>query len=180
MNIRDIILTLRRMIPKVERAKSDRKITDSVTARPEWKKAETACLYMSTPDEVDTKPLLAAALNAEKTVVYPRVERDHLILHRVRSVTDFTRGAYQIVEPKKSTPIVNPALVELFIVPGVLFDRHGNRMGHGKGYYDRLLSGISAPKIGLAYSVQVVAELPRSSYDVPMTVVITEEGIYAS
>lgn len=144
-------------------------------ARSQWMKAEIICLYMSTPEEVDTKPLLAAALMEKKQVVFPRVEREQLVLHEIRSIKDFTRGAYQILEPKKKTPVVDPKSVDLFIVPGIVFDRNGNRLGWGKGYYDRLLSGIDAPKIGLAYACQVIEELPRSSYDVPMTMVVTEK-----
>lgn len=175
MNIRDIFLTLRRLMPAKERRKADQKIADDVVSREEWKTAEIICLYMSTPDEVDTKPLLAAGLNAGKTIVFPRIEYNTVILHCVRSVTDFTRGAYQILEPKKSTPVIDPASVDLFIVPGIVFDTNGYRLGHGKGYYDRLLTGISAPKIGLAYAMQMVAEVSHTSYDVPMTTVVTEK-----
>lgn len=85
---------------------------------------------------------------------------------------------YHILEPKKKTAIIDPKSIDLYIVPGIAFDRNGYRLGHGKGYYDRLLAGINVPKIGLAYSVQVVAELPRSSYDVPMTMVVTEEATF--
>ncbi len=154
---------------------ADYTICTRVMARPEWGEASTVCLYFSRDDEVDTKPLLAAALTAEKTVVFPRIVKNGLVLHRVTSIRDFTRGTYQILEPKKSTPIVDPTLVDVFIVPGVAFDRDGNRLGRGKGYYDRLLAHITAPKIGLAYAFQMVAEVPHSSYDVPMTAVITEK-----
>ena len=175
MNIRNIFISLRRMMPTVERMRADQKIIERVLTRKEWQKAETICLYMSTPDEVDTKPLLAAALSAEKTVVFPRVDEGRLVLYRVRSIKDFTLGAYQILEPKKSTSVVAPASVDLFIVPGIVFDADGYRLGHGKGYYDKLLSGISAPKIGLAYAIQMVAEVPHTSYDVPVTLVVTEK-----
>ena len=133
------------------------------------------CLYFSLPDEVDTKPLLAAALTVEKIVVFPRVDGERLVLHRMRSIADFTRGAYQILEPKKSTQIIDPKSVDLFIVPGVAFDRNLYRLGHGKGFYDRLLKNITAAKIGLAYAFQLLAEVPHTSYDVPMTIVMTEE-----
>jgi 5-formyltetrahydrofolate cyclo-ligase len=166
-------------MPPDERIRADQKITECVISRTEWKKAETVCLYMSLPDEVDTKSLVAAALNGQKTVVFPRVENGRLILHRITSVTDFTLGAYHILEPKKSMPLVDPTSVDLFIVPGIVFDWDGYRLGHGKGYYDRLLAGIDAPKIGLAYAVQMIAKVPHTSYDVPMTVVVTEEGTYA-
>jgi 5-formyltetrahydrofolate cyclo-ligase len=130
---------------------------------------------MSTPEEVDTKPLLAAALTEKKQVVFPRIEKEKLVLHYITSIKDFVKGKYRILEPKKSTSVVDPKSVDLFIVPGIVFDRDGYRLGWGKGYYDRLLSGIDAPKIGLAYAVQVIEELPRSSYDVPMTMVVTEK-----
>ena len=160
--------------------KADYTIYQKVIERPEWKKAETVCLYFSLVREVDTKPLLAAALTMEKTVVFPRVEKNILALHRIRSVKDFTRGTFQILEPMKSIPVIDPASVDLFIVPGVAFDPNGNRLGRGKGFYDRLLAGVIVPKIGLAYEMQMVAKVPHSSYDVPMTLVITEEGTYAS
>lgn len=69
---------------------------------------------------------------------------------------------------------------DLYIVPGLAFDRQGNRLGRGKGYYDRLLSGVTAPKIGLAFDVQLVAEVPHTLYDVPMDLVVTERGVYGT
>ena len=144
-------------------------------ARPQWMKAEIICLYMSTPDEVDTKPLLAEALTDGIRVVFPRIEKEKLILHHITSIKDFVKGKYRILEPKKTTAVIDPKSVDLFIVPGIVFDRKGYRLGHGKGYYDRLLAGIDAPKIGLAYACQVIAELPHTSYDVPMTMVVTEK-----
>jgi 5-formyltetrahydrofolate cyclo-ligase len=162
-------------MPPEEKQKADRIICDNVMVLPEWRKATIVCLYMSTADEVDTKPLLAAALTEKKQVVFPRVDHERLVLYQIRSIKDFTRGAYHILEPKKTMLIVDPASVDMFIVPGVAFDRNGYRLGWGKGYYDTLLAGINVPKIGLAYSVQLIAELPHTSYDVPMTMVITEK-----
>lgn len=68
--------------------------------------------------------------------------------------------------------------VDLYIVPGVAFDKKGNRLGRGRGFYDRLLAHVTVPKIALAYGIQVIAEVPHSSYDVPMTMVVTEKRIY--
>lgn len=175
VNLRNLFRAVRRLMPPEEKQKADRIICDNVMTRPEWRKAEIICLYMSLPEEVDTKPLLAAALTEKKQVVFPRVDHERLVLYQIRSIKDFTRGAYHILEPKKSIPLVDPASVDLFIVPGVAFDLNGYRLGHGKGYYDRLLAGISVPILGLAYEIQIVAEVPHTSYDVPMTAVITEK-----
>lgn len=175
--MRALFTALRRLMQPQEKQKADDSISCSVLALPQWQKAETVCLYMSMPDEVDTKPLLAAALNAEKTVVSPRVEGKTLVLQKVASVKDFIHGTYHILEPKKSCKIISPDTVDLFIVPGVAFDQNANRLGRGFGYYDRLLAGNRAVKIGLAYEAQVIAELAATSYDVPMTMVVTEEQI---
>lgn len=176
--MRKLFLLLRRLIPSEEKQKADRIIGDKLMALPEWQKATTVCLYMSTSEEVDTKPLLAAALTEKKQVVFPRVEHERLVLHQIRSIKDFTRGAYHILEPKKTTVVIDPKFVDLYIVPGIAFDRDGYRLGWGKGYYDKLLAGIVAPKVGLAYACQVIAELPHTSYDVPMTTVVTEKATF--
>lgn len=156
---------------------ADKRITERVIARPEWKKAASICMYMSRHDEVDTKPLLAAAISQGKQVVFPRIQQGGLVLHRIRSIKDFTEGSYRILEPKQTTPVVDPSSVDLYIVPGIAFDRDCYRLGRGKGYYDMLLKSFLVPKLGLSYAFQLLAELPHTSYDVPMTAVITENEI---
>ncbi len=79
------------------------------------------------------------------------------------------------IAAKKQKKIVTWKAADLYIVPGVAFDRQRNRLGRGRGYYDKLLAGVTAPKIGLAFSVQMVDKVPRASYDIPMTRVITEK-----
>jgi 5-formyltetrahydrofolate cyclo-ligase len=64
--------------------------------------------------------------------------------------------------------------IDCFIVPGLAFDQQGNRLGRGRGFYDKLLNNVSVPKIALAYDIQIIAEVPVTKYDVPVTVVITE------
>lgn len=67
--------------------------------------------------------------------------------------------------------------IDLYIVPGVAFDRQCNRLGRGKGHYDRLLTDVKVTKIGLAYSFQVLAQVPHTSYDVPMDMVVTDKEV---
>ena len=66
---------------------------------------------------------------------------------------------------------------DLFIVPGVAFDRQGNRVGRGGGFYDRLLAHVTVPKIALAFDFQVLAEVPHTLYDISMTMIVTEKQI---
>ena len=79
-----------------------------------------------------------------------------------------------VVKPEEA----NQTTIDLYIVPGVAFDKNGNRLGRGRGYYDRLLANVTVPKIGLAFEIQMVAQVPTTSYDVPMTVVVTEKATF--
>lgn len=145
-------------------------IQKTLLARDEWKKANTICLYISLPEEVDTRSLLSE----KKSFVVPRVWGSELRLHKIRSLKDVEPGSFGILEPKKSSLSVDKSDVDLFVVPGIAFDRKGYRLGWGKGYYDRLLAGVKATKIGLAYNFQIIPRLPHKKYDIPMDIVITE------
>ncbi len=176
--LRKKVSALRTIIPASDKKEADRAITTALGVAAEWQQANVICLYMSEPEEVGTQELFIGALNEKKEVVLPRSGKNGLTLHRARSLADLTRGAFGILEPKSSCEKIVPGDVDLFIVPGLAFDRQGNRLGSGKGFYDRLLSGLQGIKIGLAYRVQVVAQVPHSSYDVPMDMVVTEKGVY--
>jgi 5-formyltetrahydrofolate cyclo-ligase len=146
--IRTRTLVARRNLHQSARSKANRTIRDAVLARADVRSATTICIYESFPDEVDTHELILLFRRQHKTVVVPP-----------RSVED----------------VADISSVDLFIVPGVAFDRHGNRLGRGGGYYDRLLTSVRAPVIGLAYQCQIVSGLPRSQYDIPVHTVITEK-----
>src|SRR4029079_12485020 len=94
-------------------------------------------------------------------------------------------GMYKILEPKqelRSLPAkqLQAADLDLVMVPGVAFDRHGARMGHGKGYYDKLLqhARLDAPLVALAFECQLFPEIPTAVHDVFMDKIITETAIY--
>ena len=71
--------------------------------------------------------------------------------------------------------MTDPSEIELIIVPAVAFDRNGNRLGRGKGFYDRLLQTTSATKIGVGYDFQLIEEIPAEPHDIPMDMVITQK-----
>lgn len=173
--LRQTICAFRVEMTNKKRRENDHAISETIMGISKWRDARVVCLYMSQPEEVDTKELLADLFNHKKIVVLPRSEKYGLILHKIVSITDLTLGSYGILEPKLRCKIIPLENIDLFIVPGLAFDRHGYRLGWGKGYYDKLLANSTAPKIGLAYDVQVIAEVPHTSYDVPMTMVVTEK-----
>ena len=137
--------------------------------------ASRILMYHSLPDEVETRRFLKK-WSATKSFFLPRVNGVNLdILPYDR--TRLELGSFHIEEPV-GDEFADPETMELIVVPAVAYDRRGNRLGRGKGYYDRLLATTKASKIGVAYEFQVVDDIPAESHDVPVDIVITENGIY--
>ncbi len=93
--------------------------------------------------------------------------------------SDLICGYKGIPEPRDRSRIVSPASIEVALIPGVVFDRCGNRLGYGAGFYDRFLT-LEAPqaiRIGLAFSCQLAEKIPSLPHDVPMDMVVTEEAL---
>ena len=177
--IRKRIADLRRQFPARDKLAADRVIADTLSSLPEWVKAKTVCIYVSLPEEVDTKNIINALLSDPyKSVIVPRVRRSGgLKLYKIHSINDLASGSYSILEPRPDCQEIGTGEVDLFITPGVAFDRFGVRLGWGKGYYDTLLKKVKVPRIALAYSFQIVPQLPKMSYDIPVDKVITEKEI---
>ena len=112
--------------------------------------------------------------------VFPRIEGDQLKFYQPLDEHSFHANKWNILEPipEKSSDVALDD-VDGFIVPGLVFDRHGGRLGNGRGYYDRTLKGLRAKKIGLGYSVQIVEQVPRDEHDVLMDHVVTETAVYS-
>jgi 5-formyltetrahydrofolate cyclo-ligase len=149
---------------------------------PAWRESRVVLGYASFRQEVDTFPLLEEVLARGKELVLPRVVRASRSLHllRVKDLAADLRPGYQgILEPDPARcSSVDPGLIDLVLVPGVVFDRRGFRLGYGGGYYDRLLASLPrAVRVGLAFSLQVVEELPVLPHDLPVDVLVTEDGV---
>lgn len=169
--IRRKVKNLRSMLLAAERERA----ADEVFARLEETAAfllsDHIMMYHSLDDELSTLKFLSKWK-----------DRKHFYLPRVNGVnlevlpyeeTRLELGAFHIEEPT-GTNTIDPNELELIIVPGVAYDRKGNRLGRGKGFYDRLLSDIDATKIGVGYEFQLFDEIPAESHDVKMDAVITQ------
>ena len=137
-------------------------------------------IYMATLTEVQTDTIIEEALHRGKRVVVPAIINNRINLVEIDDLhpMHFRVGPFGIREP-----LCNPArevkkeTVDLFIVPGVAYDKTGKRLGRGGGYYDRLLEGVTVPIIGLSFEMQMVDDLPVESTDINMDQIITEERI---
>lgn len=125
--------------------------------------------YVALPDEPDLSAWLGE-LAGEGALALPRVDGDHLVLHRVDDLGALRVGAFGIREPHAAMPVVER--VGSVVVPGRAFDASGGRLGRGKGFYDRLLAGFDGPTVGVAFACQHVEAVPREPWDVPLTRVL--------
>lgn len=152
---------------------------------PEYTQAATVLWYLDVRSEVRTRLALPQALASGQRMAIPYCEDNALRLFHLESLAELTTGAYGILEPAselrcRHERCVPPNEIDLAIVPGVAFDRAGTRLGHGAGYYDKLLAKLrpGVPRIALAFECQLFNELPREGHDMPMTAIITETDVY--
>ena len=163
-----------------------RRIVGAFMSLPEYATASTVLFYVDVRSEVRTRLDLADALGGDKTIVVPWCNADgELELFRLDNMDELEFGMYNILEPRENLrqlpeKQVNVEDLDLVMVPGVGFDVRGARMGHGKGYYDKLLEHARAdtPLIALAFECQMFEEIPVAGHDVFMDKVITEDHVY--
>lgn len=174
--LRRDLLQMRNNLPEGERWRRSERIHTHLRATDAWRDATTVAFYVSIGSEVDTRDALPAAC-AEKRVVAPATDlaAHRITLHEVQDPEALEPGAFGVPEP--AGPIVDPGEVDLVLVPGLAFDPRGNRVGYGAGYYDGLLAEVACPTAGLAYAFQVVDEVPATAHDVPVAMVVTEDGV---
>lgn len=130
-------------------------------------------IYLSTPNEVETDGIIIELLKQGKVIAAPRIENNKLVFHKLESLKDIEYNEYHIREPLFSNEVIDN--IEIMIVPGIAFDVSKNRIGHGKGYYDRYLSKRECYKAGLAFDEHLHKEIPADSSDIKMDIVITDK-----
>ena len=136
--------------------------------------SQTIMLYYSIGHEVATISIILKLLKEGKKVALPTcIDKINIRAGIVHDLNELRPGVFGIHEPLLSSVEMNPAEIDLLIVPGVAFDRNGMRLGHGAGYYDRFLSKTTGYKLGLAYDFQIIDNLAFESHDVPMDALLT-------
>lgn len=177
--IRTSALRRRRKISLQEKIALDKAIAENVLQSFAYQNAETVLCYVAMPFEVDTTAILESAFDGGKAVALPEcnVKNHEMHFRLVRSFDELTFGAYGIFEPLDSCALYEPTERDLCIVPGLSFDRNGNRIGFGGGYYDRYLSKYPVRTAGLCYDAFVVPEIPSEPFDIPVQMIITQSEI---
>jgi 5-formyltetrahydrofolate cyclo-ligase len=154
------------------------KVQARFLASPYYQHAKTLALYAPIRGEVPTRDILVAALSDGKTVCYPlsHVHGRVLGFRRILSESELEPGRLGVREPQSSAERVALEEIHVFVVPGLAFGRLGQRMGRGGGYYDATLRAAAetSRRVGLAFSEQVLDDLPQEPHDMEMDLIVTE------
>ena len=178
---------LRREVLSRRAALADREsrsaaIEDLAGSLPEFERAGVVATYVGVGDEVATGRLLTRALERGSVVCVPWRDGNDLHLARLLAPHELVPVSFGLLEPPRElalTRVIPPSEVDLMLIPGVAFDRAGGRLGHGKGFYDRLLerAGAGPLRVALAFDCQVVDEVPMTAGDERMDLIVTENGV---
>lgn len=174
--IRKNTLRIRNQYALDKRQKLDRKIENCLFYSREYMTAKSIFIYVNYKSEVDTKGIIKNALIAKKNIYIPKIFDDEIRLVELRTIDDLIVDTFGIKSVNSKDFYNGP--IDLALVPGAAFDLSGNRIGYGKGYYDRFFfSKKVAIKFGMAYNFQVVKNIPSQDFDYPLDGIVTNEGI---
>jgi 5-formyltetrahydrofolate cyclo-ligase len=170
-------LLRRESLPVTESHLWSRIIQERVVRLSPYLLSHSVALYHPIGREVATEAIREHSLSEGKKLFYPRLNGDEMDLVRVRSAEELKSGCYGILEPVGDQLLTEADQDRLVVfVPGIAFDRQGNRLGRGRGYYDRVLARLHgrARFVALAYEFQIVEELPIESWDQKVHHIVTE------
>ena len=151
-----------------------KKIFEAITCDEAYKSAQTVMMYVSLGSEVSTLDLILHAALLGKKICVPKVFGNYIRPVYIDGLHDLQPGAYGISEPI-SDKYCEISDIDLILVPGICFDTKGNRIGYGKGFYDRLLKDITTDSIGLCYDFCVVDSVFPEEFDIAVQTIITDK-----
>ena len=179
--LREERLAAREALSEQERSVLDDCITQKLLATSEYAEATTVLTYVSVSSEVSTRMFIECALRDGKTVAVPRCLPGHCLeFVAITSLEQLVAAPFNLLEPAKELPAVTEDQKNnsICIVPALLVDTKGYRLGYGAGFYDRFLSTYPGKKICLAYQQNLSRTmLPHTAFDVAVDMVITESDV---
>lgn len=178
--LRNELLERRKSISGEHYKDASQRIRSGLMRQPEYREANSIHCYVSLNDrgEIDTHPLIREMLQSEKRVVVPVTDFDNDSLRHVvlRDYNDLSPNKWGVPEPGGGKEI-DPVELDLVVVPMVGGDQQCNRLGYGKGFYDRFLAQTDCPTIGLCFDECIVGEIPVEPFDVRLDKIITQERV---
>ena len=177
-DIRKNILTIRESLSEEEVKEKSRLICSQLLNMHCFEQSKWIYGYMPIRNEVDIRPFLQHHLEEGKNIALPRVNGDTMEFYQIASFEDLEEGSFHVLEPKEGCPKAESN--GFILVPGVVFDRKGGRIGYGKGFYDKFFASHNQTfeKIGIAYTIQIIDTIPTTSLDVPLHGLVCEEDLW--
>ncbi|MBQ8248351.1 MAG: 5-formyltetrahydrofolate cyclo-ligase [Clostridia bacterium] len=180
-DIREKYKALRAAIPHEKKLQMDEKICNTFISLATYRYASVLLMYSPKGDEVNVLPIAERALKDGKQVAFPRCipETHDMEYHYVTSLDQLKPGTYGLLEPTPDLPRYDRASTapSACIIPALVYDKNGFRLGYGKGYYDRYLGSYIGSKVGMIYSDYIIDSLPRGRFDLSVDFIATEKGI---
>lgn len=175
-SIRKEVLAKRDALSAEDRQKADIYMADRIIGHQWFYRAEVVLTFVNYGSEISTREVIEEALRKGKQVFVPRIEKSEksevMEFYRITSMEQLQEGYKGILEPDGTTERFDYEVYKeartLLLMPGVAFDKYGNRMGYGKGFYDRFLANkevLQTYSIGIGYACQRVSEVPVDEYD---------------
>jgi 5-formyltetrahydrofolate cyclo-ligase len=176
--LRQQLLTARQALNGETWQKMSQKLCDQLSHLTSFQQARTILAYSSTHQEPDLRYLLAQPSHHQHCWGLPRCVGKSLVWHRWQPQEKLIKGAFNLLEPPSSAPMINAAEADLILVPAVAVDKRGYRLGYGGGFYDRMLAappwqGIRT--IGIVFDFAYLSALPVEPWDLPLDEICTEE-----
>jgi len=178
--IRERVKALLKEQATVLRDQRSRIIAEKAVSLEQFRRSDTVMMYVPLPTEVDTTRIMERAWEQGKRVAVPFIDekdRMEMKLSGLASPADLDEGPFGIRQPAKGAIVpIQAKEIDLVLVPAIAFDIKNNRLGRGKGYYDRFLSSlpVSACTVGLAFHFQIQKELPKDPHDIAVDMVLTD------
>jgi len=173
-------LLRRNSLSAQEIAEQSYKICERIIQLPQFIECNTIFTYKSFGSEVDTNPLIEHAWETGKKVYVPKVKsKNKMDFYRIEKGQPLEKSAYGILEPADKSGLTLPDEKTMFIIPGLVFDKNGYRIGYGAGYYDFYLAECEVlAKVGVCFDFQLIDDVCPDEYDIPVSVIVTEKDIY--
>ncbi len=154
---------------------SSAKIHENLKNSSVYSNSHNIASYFPVGSEVDTHDIMLNVLKQGKNLLLPKIVNDNIEFYIISNLEKLEKGAFDIMEPKDSCKKAEN--IDCILIPTIGISKSGDRLGYGKGYYDKFLSSIDTVKISLTYTKQIVKSIPTESHDIKIDLIITEDEI---
>jgi len=173
--IRTEIKNLKQRFPEAQKQAEADIVFDKIETLPEFQNSKTILMYWSLLDELPTHKFVEK-WSRSKQILLPAIQGDEMMVKRYSSSNKLKQGLLGISEPDLDE--IFEGKIDLVIVPGIAFDWQKNRLGRGKGFYDRFFEKNDVLKIGVCFDFQLLETVPNSEHDICLDIIITPSGIF--